>query len=87
MPDGGQIVVMKFGGTSVAGPEELKRAARRIVASREGGNRVVAVLSARGTLQLLGTRDRGAAELHHHYLAAVGHRLRIRGLYAATAAA
>jgi aspartate kinase len=48
MPDGGQIVVMKFGGTSVAGPEELKRAARRIVASREAGNRVVAVLSARG---------------------------------------
>ena len=39
---------MKFGGTSVAGPEELKRAARRIVASREKGNRVVAVLSARG---------------------------------------
>jgi aspartate kinase len=43
-----EIVVMKFGGTSVAGPEELKRAARRIVASREKGNRVVAVLSARG---------------------------------------
>src|SRR5918999_1118970 len=42
------IVVMKFGGTSVAGPEEIRRAARRIVASRERGNRVVAVLSARG---------------------------------------
>ena len=42
------IVVMKFGGTSVAGPEEIKRAARRIVAAREAGNRVVAVLSARG---------------------------------------
>jgi aspartate kinase len=42
------IVVMKFGGTSVAGAEEIKRAARRIVAAREGGNRVVAVLSARG---------------------------------------
>ncbi|HEY8082901.1 MAG TPA: aspartate kinase [Solirubrobacterales bacterium] len=42
------IVVMKFGGTSVAGPEEIKRAARRIVAAREGGSRVVAVLSARG---------------------------------------
>ena len=41
-------MVMKFGGTSVAGPEELKRAAQRIVASREGGNLVVAVLSARG---------------------------------------
>ena len=42
------IVVMKFGGTSVSGTEELKRAARRIVAAREGGQRVVAVLSARG---------------------------------------
>src|SRR4051794_27788052 len=42
------IVVMKFGGTSVAGTEELKRAARRIVASREEGHPVVAVLSARG---------------------------------------
>jgi aspartate kinase len=42
------IVVMKFGGTSVAGAEEIKRAARRIVAAREAGRRVVAVLSARG---------------------------------------
>jgi len=42
------IVVMKFGGTSVAGAEQIKRAARRIVAAREAGNRVVAVLSARG---------------------------------------
>ena len=39
---------MKFGGTSVAEPEDIKRAARRIVAAREGGSRVVAVLSARG---------------------------------------
>ena len=46
--DKADIVVMKFGGTSVAGAEEIKRAARRIVAAREAGNRVVAVLSARG---------------------------------------
>ncbi len=39
---------MKFGGTSVAGAERLKRAARRIVGQRESGNRVVAVLSAPG---------------------------------------
>ena len=39
---------MKFGGTSVADAERLKRAARRIVAKREAGHRVVAVLSARG---------------------------------------
>src|SRR5687768_8007075 len=43
-----ETVVMKFGGTSVAGPEDLKRAAERIVAAREQGNQVVAVLSARG---------------------------------------
>jgi len=41
-------VVMKFGGTSVADAERIKRAAQRIVAAREQGNRVVAVLSARG---------------------------------------
>jgi len=41
-------VVMKFGGTSVADVEDVKRAAARIVAARERGNQVVAVLSARG---------------------------------------
>src|ERR1700691_3801462 len=39
---------MKFGGTSVADAERIKAAARRIVAQREAGKRVVAVLSARG---------------------------------------
>jgi aspartate kinase len=39
---------MKFGGTSVADAERIKRAAARIVAQRERGKRVVAVLSARG---------------------------------------
>src|SRR5579885_2974897 len=43
-----ETIVMKFGGTSVADAERLKRAARRIVAQREAGRRVVAVLSARG---------------------------------------
>src|SRR6201987_1930358 len=41
-------IVMKFGGTSVADAERIKRAARRIVAQRDRGKRVVAVLSARG---------------------------------------
>jgi aspartate kinase len=48
MPDAGQTVVMKFGGTSVADTERIKRAAGRIVAAKEEGNRAVAVLSARG---------------------------------------
>ena len=41
-------VVMKFGGTSVADPEKIKNVARRLVAAREAGNRVVGVLSAMG---------------------------------------
>ena len=43
-----QTVVMKFGGTSVADAERIARAARRIAKAKEDGNRVVAVLSARG---------------------------------------
>src|ERR1700690_583225 len=42
------LIVMKFGGTSVADAERVKRAARRIVEKREQGHQVVAVLSARG---------------------------------------
>jgi aspartate kinase len=50
-PDGAgrqQIVVMKFGGTSVADPAHILAAAERIVRVREQGQGVVAVLSARG---------------------------------------
>src|SRR5881227_1221945 len=43
-----ETVVMKFGGTSVADAERIKRAAERIASRAERGNRVVAVLSARG---------------------------------------
>ena len=47
---------MKFGGTSVADADRIKRAAARIVAMRKSGARVVAVLSARGktTDELIG---------------------------------
>src|SRR5436853_1241550 len=48
LPGVSGTVVMKFGGTSVADAERIKRAARRIVAARDQGRRVVAVLSARG---------------------------------------
>jgi aspartate kinase len=41
-------IVMKFGGTSVADAERIKRAARRIVDKRRQGHDVVAVVSARG---------------------------------------
>jgi aspartate kinase len=40
--------VTKFGGTSVAHTERIKAVAQRLVAAREAGNRVVAVLSAMG---------------------------------------
>src|ERR1700750_387718 len=43
-----ETICMKFGGTSVADAERIKRAARRIVEKREEGRDVVAVLSARG---------------------------------------
>src|SRR3977135_956903 len=43
-----ETIVMKFGGTSVADAERIKRAARGSVARREAGRRVGAVLSARG---------------------------------------
>src|ERR1700677_5143293 len=42
------LIVMKFGGTSVADAERVRRAAQRIVGKREQGHQVVAVLSARG---------------------------------------
>ena len=42
------LVVMKFGGTSVADPDRLKAVAARLAAAREDGRRVVGVLSAMG---------------------------------------
>jgi len=42
------VVVMKFGGTSVADATCIKRVANRIVDSRKDGHPVVAVVSARG---------------------------------------
>ena len=42
------LVVMKFGGSSVADTEKIKRVSQRLVAARESGQRVVGVLSAMG---------------------------------------
>jgi aspartate kinase len=58
-----ELVVMKFGGTSVADAERIKRAAQRIVAKREAGHGVVAVLSARGktTDELIGMAEEVSA--------------------------
>ena len=42
------VVVQKYGGSSVATAERIKRVAERIVAARKGGHDVVAVVSAMG---------------------------------------
>ena len=40
------LVVQKYGGTSVGTPERILNVARRIIATQEAGNQVVAVVSA-----------------------------------------
>lgn len=42
------LIVAKFGGTSVASPERIKMVARRLIAMKQAGNDVVAVVSAMG---------------------------------------
>ena len=42
------LVVQKYGGTSVGDAERILHVAARIAARAEGGNRVVAVVSAMG---------------------------------------
>jgi aspartate kinase len=43
-----QIVVQKFGGSSIAEPELIKNVAQRVVQTKEKGNKVVVVVSAMG---------------------------------------
>ncbi|MBX7111826.1 MAG: aspartate kinase, partial [Dehalococcoidia bacterium] len=42
------LVVQKYGGSSVADADKIKRVARRIASRVEAGDRVVAVVSAMG---------------------------------------
>src|SRR5690242_20849912 len=42
----GRVLVMKFGGTSVADADKIRRVAARLVAPRLAGRRVVGVVSA-----------------------------------------
>lgn len=50
------LIVAKFGGTSVASPERIINVAKRLVSIHDGGDRVVAVVSAMGktTDELMG---------------------------------
>ena len=41
-------LVLKFGGTSVADPEKIRRVAQRLVSAKQAGGRVVGVVSAMG---------------------------------------
>jgi aspartate kinase len=42
------IVVQKYGGTSVGSPDRIKNVAKRVIATKEAGNKVVVVVSAMG---------------------------------------
>ena len=57
-------LVMKFGGTSVADPERIRRAARRVAEAKADGNRVAVVVSAMGqtTDELIGLAGKVARE-------------------------
>jgi aspartate kinase len=44
------LIVQKFGGTSVAGPDRIKHVAKRIVATRRAGHQVIVVVSAPGDM-------------------------------------
>lgn len=42
------LIVQKFGGSSVATPDLIKNVARRIIKTKEQGNKVIVVVSAMG---------------------------------------
>lgn len=42
------VIVQKYGGTSVGSPERIRAVAERIVKAKEGGNDLIAVVSAMG---------------------------------------
>src|SRR6195256_3204088 len=44
----GQLIVQKYGGSSVADPEKIKSVARRVAESASQGHRMVVVVSAMG---------------------------------------
>jgi len=57
-------LVMKFGGTSVADPERIRRAARRVAEAKADGHKVAVVVSAMGhtTDELIGLAGRVSRE-------------------------
>jgi aspartate kinase len=77
---GRDLVVMKFGGTSVGDTDKIKGVAQRLVAAREAGHRVVGVLSAMGdtTDDLIALAHQISAQPHpreYDMLVSVGERI------------
>jgi aspartate kinase len=77
---GRDLVVMKFGGTSVGDTDKIKGVAQRLVAAREAGHRVVGVLSAMGdtTDDLIALAHQISAHPHpreYDMLVSVGERI------------
>ena len=77
---GRDLIVMKFGGTSVGSTQKIKDVARRLVAARETGHRVVGVLSAMGdtTDELIRLAHEVSAQPHpreYDMLVSVGERI------------
>jgi aspartate kinase len=77
---GPDLVVMKFGGSSVADTEKITNVARRLVRAREDGRRVVGVLSAMGdtTDELIRLAHEISAQPHpreYDMLISVGERI------------
>ena len=62
----GRVLVMKFGGTSVADADKIRRVAERLVAAQTAGRRVVGVVSAMGqTTDQLGALARDVSPHPH----------------------
>jgi aspartate kinase len=75
-----RLVVMKFGGSSVADTDKIKNVARRLVATHAQGNRVVGVLSAMGDttddlIRLASEISSSPAPREYDMLLSVGERI------------
>ena len=81
-PPGGNLVVMKFGGSSVADTEKIRDVARRLVRAREEGRRVVGVLSAMGdtTDDLIALSPLDGVEPEHLRIDELMHRVQSDGV-------
>lgn len=76
------VVVQKYGGTSVANPERIKNVARRVVSTRKKGEKVVVVVSALGNttdelIELAGSITGNPSEREMDMLISTGEQVSI----------